>query len=39
MSQHGGDVIIDFSAIHAGDELVLKHVKIADLQASDFLFA
>jgi Ca2+-binding RTX toxin-like protein len=37
MSQHGNDVIIDFTSIHAGDELVIKNMHKADFHASDIL--
>jgi Ca2+-binding RTX toxin-like protein len=37
MSQHGSDVVIDFSAIHAGDELVIRNMHKADFHAADFL--
>lgn len=37
MSQHGTDVIIDFSAIHAGDELVIRNAQKVEFHASDIL--
>jgi len=38
IKQKGGDVVIDFTAIYAGDMLVLKNMHVSDLSAADFIF-